>query len=331
MNAFDYARPTTESEAVELLNGVPGESLVLAGGTDLMSLLRADLLSPRRVVDLAEVASLKNVVESPDGLLVGAMLTLDELRDHPALAPYASLRHVIDGVNAIQVTANGTLGGDLCLLPNCWYFRNGYGLLGQENGKSLVAEGRNEFHAILGNRGPAMFVSASRFAPALIAWGAKVRVVGPNPGQEELIPLEYFYVTPRLQSQGLTVLKPGQFVTHVWLPAPQQTLSAAYEALQMRGLDWPLAAAAVALEVSGGVTRSARIVLGHVAPTPWVAHDAAQSLVGKSVTPETTEAAAEIALARATPLSENEFKVTIARTAVARAILRAVGQWQEEV
>src|SRR5690606_9411885 len=137
---------------------------------------------------------------------------------HPLLEPYASLRQVADGVHSIQIQAQGTLGGDLCHLPNCWYYRNGYGLLGIDQGESLVSEGRNEFHAILGNRGPAKFVSASRFAPALIALGAKVRIVGPAPDQATLLPLEYFYVTPRSPDQTVTVLTPGQFITHVWLP-----------------------------------------------------------------------------------------------------------------
>jgi xanthine dehydrogenase YagS FAD-binding subunit len=261
------------------------------------------------------------------GLMVGALTTLDEILVHPLLAGHPSLAQVADGVHAIQVQSQGTLGGDLCHLPNCWYFRNGYGLLGNPGGESLPAAGRNDYHAILGNQGPAKYVSASRFAPALIALGAKVRIVGPTPDQVTLLPLEYFFVTPKSAEQGITVLTPGQFVTHVWLPeVTPSLLSATYEVLQLEGLDYPLAAAGVALEMDGRLVKEARVVLGHVAPTPWLSLDAGQALRGRSIDEATAQAAGDAAVAHATPLSDNEYKVQIARTAVKRAVLRAVGQ-----
>lgn len=326
---FEYAQPRTEAEAVEFLQSHCGQTAVLAGGTDLFNLLRSDLIAPKRVVDIKRIESLKGIQQVSDGLLIGAATTLDEILASPLLSPYHSLRQIADAHHSMQIQAMGTLGGDLCHLPNCWYFRNGYGLLGTMDGQSLAADGRNQFHAIFGNRGPAMFVSASRFAPALIAWGAKVRLVGPAPDQVELMPLEYFYVNPKTDKQSVTVLQPGQFVTHVWLPAveptsPVEQLSAAYEVLQLEGLDWPLASAAVTLGVSAGIVREAQVVLGHVAPTPWVSLDASTVLVGREVTAELAESAAEAAVAHATPLSENDYKVSIARAAVKRAILKAV-------
>ncbi len=327
MSSFEFASPRTEAEAVELLAAHDGQTAVLAGGTDLISLLKADIVTPQRVVDITNISSMKGVTSVTGGLLVGALTTLDEILVHPLLAGHPSLAHVADGVHAIQIQSAGTLGGDLCHLPNCWYFRNGYGLLGTLNGESLPAEGRSDFHAILGNQGPAKFVSASRFAPALIALGAKVRIVGPTPDQVTLLPIEYFYVTPKSSDQRVTVLTPGQLVTHVWLPEVSSTLaSATYEVLQMEGLDYPLASAGVALEMNGRMVTEARVVLGHVAPTPWVSHDAAEVLKGRSIDEATAQAAGDAAVARATPLAHNEYKVQIARTAVKRALLRAVGQ-----
>jgi xanthine dehydrogenase YagS FAD-binding subunit len=261
------------------------------------------------------------------GLMVGALTTLDEILVHPLLKAYESLVQVADAVHSIQIQAMGTLGGDLCLHPNCWYYRNGYGLLAQQNGESLPAEGRNEFHAVFGNRGPAKFVSASRFAPALIAWGAQARIVGPEPGQVSTMPLEYFFVTPKTPRDGVTVLQPGQILTHVLLPeVGEEVTSGSYEVLQLEGLDWPLASAGVCLESSGGIVREARVVLGHVAPTPWVSHDAAEAIVGKVIDERSAQSAGDAAVARATPLSENDYKIQIARAAVKRAILRAAGQ-----
>jgi len=331
MKSFELAQPRSEAEAVELLNEGGASTAILAGGTDLLRLMRRELLAPQRVVNVAEIPTLQGIRPADGGVMIGALTTLDAISESPLLREYASLRHVLDGIRAIQIQSSGTLGGDLCHLPNCWYFRNGYGLLALQNGESLVEAGDNRYHAIFGNRGPAKFVSASRFAPGLIAWNARVRVIGPKPEDEEWLPLEYFYITPKTNSQGVSVLKPGQLITHLWLPGPTtaaggKTQSAAYEVLQLEGLDWPLAAAAVTVAIEGGTVRDARIVLGHVAPTPWISHEAARGLIGKPVTEETAAAAGEAAVAAATPLSNNGYKVQLAKTSVKRAVLRAAGQ-----
>ena len=326
MKAFEYARPETEAEAIEFLGTDAGQTAVLAGGTDLVSLMKAELLTPSRVVDLKRIPSLGEVTRADGGVQIGSLVTLSNLIQHPLLGGYRSLFDVVEGVRAIQVQESGTVGGDLCHLPNCWYFRSGYGLLALDKGVSLPEAGDNRYHAILGNSGPAKFVNASRFAPALIAWGAKVRVIGPQPDQAEWLPMEYFYISPKTNSQGNTVLKAGQLISHVWLPDAAETASATYEVLQTEGLDWPLASAGVTLGLDGGYVREARIVMGHVAPVPWIANDAARMLIGQPLNDDTAGMAADAAVARATPLSMNEYKVQLARTAVKRALLKAAGK-----
>ncbi len=326
MRPFEYASPQTESEAIDLLNNGNGQAAVLAGGTDLISLMQRDLLAPDRVVDIKNVESMQGVRPLDDGLEIGALTTLEELFDDPLCAEFASFRDVVDATRSIQVQAMGTVGGDLCHLPNCWYFRNGDGLLAMDGRASNVELGDNRYHAIFGNRGPAKFVSASRFAPAMCAAGAHVRVLGPNPGDEEHIPLEHFFITPKTPNQGVTVLKPGQLISHIWLPSAAGTKNASYEVMESEGLDWPLAAAAAHLRMDGSIVRSASICMGHVAPTPWMAAAAAESLVGRPLNEESAQRAGDIAVADATPLSGNDYKVQLARTAVKRALLRAVDQ-----
>lgn len=334
MNSFEYAHPETEAEALGFLNDYPAETALLAGGTDLIGLLREDVLSPRRVVDLKNIPTYSGITRSPlaasggydDGIMIGALATLDDLQESPLLKNHRSLLDVVDGIRAIQIQSSGTIGGDLCLLPNCWYFRSGYGLLAMQNGVSLPEVGDNRYHAILGNQGPAKFVSATRFAPGLMAWGAKVRIAGPKPNREQWLPLEDLYRVPKTERQGLTVLKPGQLLTHLWLPEAGAFDSATYEVLPSEGLDWPLAAAAVTLRTELGVVRDARITLGHVAPKPWKADRAAKALIGRSINEDVAASIGEIAVADATPLSMNEYKVQLARTAVKRAILRAAGR-----
>ena len=326
MKSFEYARPETEAEAVEFLGSNPSQTAVLAGGTDLVSLMKAELVTPSRVVDLKRIPSLREVTRVEGGVQIGALATLSDLAQHPLLGGYRSLFDVIDGVRAIQVQESGTIGGDLCHLPNCWYFRGGYGMLAMDKGVSLPEVGDNRYHAILGNSGPAKFVNASRFAPGLIAWGAKVRVIGPKPDQSEWLPLEYFYISPKTNAQGNTVLKPGQLISHVWLPDAANMTSATYEVLQTEGLDWPLASSGVCVDVEGGLVRRASIVMGHVAPVPWLANDAARLLIGQPLNEDTAGMVADAAVAQATPLSMNDYKVQLARTAVKRALLKAVGK-----
>ena len=139
MRPFEYANPQTEPEALDLLNDHDANTAVLAGGTDLISLMREDLLAPKRVVDIKNVESMQGIRQDGDGVLIGALTTLEEAMESPLLAEHRSLLEVCHGVHAIQIQQMGTIAGDLCHLPNCWFYRNGYGLLGMPNGDSLVA------------------------------------------------------------------------------------------------------------------------------------------------------------------------------------------------
>jgi xanthine dehydrogenase YagS FAD-binding subunit len=192
-------------------------------------------------------------------------------------------------------------------------------------GGKLAEQGDNRFHAISGNQGPAKFVSASRLAPALIALGAKARVIGPADNDEQIVPVESLFRVPRHEGERENTLAAGQLVTHIVLPPADSIANATYEVRHGEGADYPLAAAAAALWIDGGIVRDARIVLGHVAPAPWLSEEAAGMLIGRRVSEDAAEAAGSAAIAAATPLSNNEYKVDLARVSVKRAILRAAG------
>jgi xanthine dehydrogenase YagS FAD-binding subunit len=221
----------------------------------------------------------------------------------------------------MQLQCQGTLGGEICQRPQCWFYRNGLGLVSAD-----VEGGANRYHAILGNQGLAKFVNSSRIAPALISLGAQLRVIGPEEGAEQFIAVEDLFRVPKGEDDRLLALAPGQFVTHVILPPIAGRTCATYEVRHGEGPDYPLAASSVALRMDAfGVVREAKITLGHVAPTPWVAHEAARMLVGHRVDVSRAEMAGAAAVALAIPMSENEYKVQLAKTAVKRAILLAAG------
>lgn len=322
MRAFEYASPTAKEQAVSLLSG---DAAPFAGGTDLLALMKDDIVSPKRLVNLKSIAALEGVAFSPrNGLRAGATVRLQEFADHADVRQhYPALAMAADDAASPQIRNMATLGGNICQRPRCWYFRNGFGLLPKSaEGKSLILEGDNRFHAILGNDGPAYFVSPSSVVPALIAYGARIRLFGSGGARE--LPLGAFFVVPQSENEREHDLKPGEIVTDILIPPPAPGVHAAhYEVRQKETFDWPLATASVALVMSGKTVKSARIVMGHVAPIPWISEDAAKALVGKEVTAETAAAAGDAAVTGAKSLGRNEYKIQLARVAVKRAILRA--------
>ncbi|HEY6937485.1 MAG TPA: FAD binding domain-containing protein, partial [Terriglobales bacterium] len=173
MRAFEYTSPTTRQQAVELLSG---EAAVLAGGTDLLSLMKDDVLTPKRVVNIKEIRELNGVHYGPRGMQIGALASLGDLADHPLVKQhYPAFADALVEAASQQIRNMATIGGNICQRPRCWYFRSGFGLTPKTpEGKSLVEAGDNRYHAILGNDGPALFVSPSSIVPAMIAYGARI-------------------------------------------------------------------------------------------------------------------------------------------------------------
>ena len=324
MRAFEYAVPRSTEEAVKLLTDSGGEVAVLSGGTDLLSLMKDLVVNPKRVVNLKSIQNLDGIDYRPGkGLRMGALVTLDRLKSDAQVGQeYPSLVQAAEGVRSSQIQSRGTVGGDLCQRPRCWYYRSGFGLLALRNGRSVVLEGDNRYHAILGNSGPAYFVNPSSLAPALIALGAKLKIAGASGTRE--VKLEKFYVIPKSEREKEYLLAENEIVTEILIPPAPNHPNATYEVRQREALDWPLAAAAVALEMTAeGRVEGARIVLGHVAPTPWVAAAAEKFLRGNTISEETATQAGKAAVEGARPLSRNSYKIRLAQVAVKRALLRA--------
>jgi xanthine dehydrogenase YagS FAD-binding subunit len=325
MRPFEYVSPNSKSQAIGLLGATWGSTEILAGGTDLLALMKDDIVAPRRLVNIKDIGDLRGVSSNAQGCRVGALTTLGELADDENVKKnYPALSEALFEAASPQIRNMATIGGNLCQRPRCWYFRNGLGLLPKdEAGKELVATGENRYHAILGNHGAAKFVSPSTVVPILIAYGAKIRLEGPK-GKREL-PLEKFFVIPKTDSEREHDLRPNEVVTEILIPPASDVKAAHYEIRQKEAFDWPLAVAAVALKMQGSNVHSSRVVLGYVAPVPWPSAEAEHILLGKPVDKAMAQKAADAALSKATPLSHNAYKVKLAKVAVTRAILKAAG------
>jgi xanthine dehydrogenase YagS FAD-binding subunit len=282
------------------------------------------LAKPKLVVNVKEIRELHGVKTEKGWISIGAATTLDDLTENQMIrTKYPSLYEAAMGITSPQIRNMGTVAGDLCQRPRCWYYRNGYGLLAKDNGKALVPNGENRFHAIIDNGGPAYFVSPSSFGPALVALGGKVKAVSSSGTRE--IPAAEFFVKPTSDTQREISLNPNELITAILVPENPGT-NMTYEIRERMAMDWPLATASVVLKMNGGTVSQAKVVLGHVAPTPFAATAADQFLAGKSIDEKTAEDAGRQAVESAKPLSQNAYKVRLAQVAVKRALLQAGGK-----
>ena len=318
MEKFTYASPSTEKEALALLGP---DAAVLAGGTDLLTSMKELIATPKTVVNIKGIKTLGGIAAGKNGMRIGATVTLDELCENPAIRKaFPALTEAALGITSPQIRNMGTVAGDLLQRPRCWYYRNGFGLLAMQGGKSLVPDGENKYHAILNNNGPAYFVSPSSLGPALVALNATFRLRS-TAGVRD-VAADKFFLTPLNEQSRETDIKPDEILAEILIPTAP-TANATYEVRHKEALDWPLASASVALSMAGGQIKTARVVLGHVAPTPFSAVAADQYLAGKPLNEKTADEAAKQALMSATPLSQNAYKVQLARVAVKRALLAA--------
>jgi len=320
LKAFTYVNAANEKEAVAALASAQrGRMLPMAGGMDLLGLMKDYIVSPDRVVSIRGLD--QTIAAGDGGLRIGAAAKIADLAEHAAARKqYPALVTAAEGVGTPQIRNMGTVGGNIMQRPRCWYFRNEeFNCLKKGGSRCFAVEGENQFHAIFGD-GPCHIVHPSSLAVPVIAYGGRFRVVGPN-GAREIDAGEFFQL-PNANLYGENVLQPNEIITHVILPAPGQR-SAAYEVRFKQSHDWPLAAASVNLVMAGSTVKSARIVMGAVAPIPWRVPAAERVLAGKTITDAIATEAANAAVAGARPMSGNKYKIQVARTAVKRAILAA--------
>jgi xanthine dehydrogenase YagS FAD-binding subunit len=318
---FAYVKAANEQQALAALGRERGRVLPLAGGMDLVSLLKDRIATPDRLVNVKGLDA--TIAPTPDGgLRIGAAVRLVDLHTHATVAAqYAAIAEAASEAGTPQIRNLGTVGGNLLQRPRCWYFRNEeFACLKKGGARCYSVDGENQFHAILGG-GPCHIVHPSSLAVPMVAFGATLRIAGPR--GERIVPAEEFFELPERNLYGETALRPDELLTHVMLPAARAMKSATYEVRFKSSHDWPIAFASVALALQGTTVTDARVVLGAVAPIPWRSPEAEAVLEGQAVTDAIALKAAEAALATATPMTQNAYKVQVAKTAVKRAILAA--------
>jgi xanthine dehydrogenase YagS FAD-binding subunit len=325
MKNFTYHRPKSPKEAVALLAERWGPTELLAGGTDLLDLQKEYVSQPDKVISLADVGLVRiGPVRDEEAYEIGAGVKLADIagnlesRDiYPALAAAAGM------VGGPQIRNMGTLGGNLCQRNRCWYFRDEHvNCLLKGGDKCFAMQGENRYHAIFTAGHKCVIVNPSTLAPVLLALpGVKVKVYGPK--GDRTIPIAEFFRSPVGPGEREHVLAPNEMVVSVRLPFVKGLSSASYEVRHKQSYDWPLVQAAVAFTLAKGKATDVRVALGHVAPTPHLAVEAAKAIEGKEVNESNAQNAGEAAAEGAKPLSQNGYKVKLAAVAVKRALLLA--------
>ena len=334
MKAFEWMSPTTVADAVEMLKQAPAPdnpddaAQAMAGGQDLLTTMKEYITKPVRVVNIKGIRGLDRIEgDEKNGLNIGALVTLTQLEEHPVVRKhFPGLSEAAHSVATPQIRNLGTVGGNLCQRPRCWYYRLEDVICIKKGGSECyAATGENKYNAIFGG-GPSYIVHPSDLAPMLMALGATVSVTGP--AGQRVIPLDKFFTLP---SEGNirreNVLKNDELITQIQVPASSFAANSTYLKFKEReSLDFALSSVAAAVELGGDKTvRQARIVLGGVAPIPWRASKAEAFLAGKSLNAEVLAAAAKEALSGAKPLDKNAYKIPLTETLVRRALAKAGG------
>ncbi len=325
MKAFEYASARDLKEAVALLGEKPGKARVLAGGTDLLTQMQERIAAPERVVNIKESPGLGRIEAAVSGLRLGALVPLSEIAAHAEIRK--TWRAVAEGAGAAatpQIRNAGTLGGNLCQRPRCWYFRSeDFHCLKKGGSECFAAEGENKYHAIFGSGG-CHIVHPSDTAPTLVAFESTVTIQ--SRAGERTMPLEKFFTLPDRDVTRENVLGSDEIVSSIQVPAPPAGTRSAYLKIREKtSFDFALTSCAAALTFAGGVCTRARIVLGGVAPIPWRCVEAEALLAGHAVDEGLASRAAEAALARAVPLSKNRYKLPLAK-ATLRRVLRGLAR-----
>jgi xanthine dehydrogenase YagS FAD-binding subunit len=330
MNPFEWVEATSVEGALAALAARPG-AVLKAGGVDLLDLMKERIAAPARIVNIRNVAGLDRIYwdgggrGGPDALRIGPLATLARIAADAAIRERCrALADAAGHAATPQIRNMATLGGNLLQRPRCWYFRSEDFHCRKKGGMQCFAQdGENQYHAIFGNEVCAI-VHPSALATPLVALGASLLLR--RAGSSREVALEEFLTRPEANVQRENALEAGEVLAEVRLPPLGPSTRSAYlKQAEKESFDWPLAEVAVALELEGPAGRCARasIVLGAAAPVPWRAKAAEAALAGKAVDDAAARAAAKAAVAGATPLAKNAYKVRIFETLVRRAILAA--------
>ncbi len=306
---FTYARATSVDNALAILNDRP--ALIHAGGTDLLGCLRDGIFSADTIVSLSAIRELDGVRSMADGSIrIGAMTPIAAIAADASIGRrYKALAQAAAVVASPQLRNQGTLGGNLCQKPRCWYYRSDLDCLRKGGEKCFAYEGENQYHCIFGGD-LCYIVHPSDIAPALAALGAVCRISGPTSSRS--VAIESFHVPATEDPRRETVLEVDEILTEIVLPPPGPGLRSSYRKVRERGAwDFAIAGVALAIVFDADTVKSADVFLSGAAPIPWRATGVEAAITGKKLDAATIAKAAAAGVEGAEPLAKNGYKLPL--------------------
>ena len=328
MKTFANSNARDFQHAVSLLQQTQQEgraASIVGGGSDLLGLVKERIVTPDVLVNLKTIRGLDQVKPVNGGVNIGGLITLDAVsRNDIIRRQYAVLAEAAETVATPQIRNVGTLAGNVCQRPLCWYFRNGFPCYKNGGNTCISFGGENQFHAIFGG-GPSYIVHPSDTAVALLALDASFRIVSPS--GERVIAASDFFALPQRNPARENVLAPDEALAEIQVPAPRAgTRSTYHKIMDREAWTHAVVSAAIVLEMDKQTCRSARVVLGGVAPIPWRLPQVEQLLAGQRITEALAAKAAETALEGAKPLAKNAYKVPLTKGVVRRTLLEVAAR-----
>ncbi len=320
MKEFMIAQPQSFKQFISLLSGKTDGYYLMAGGTDLLDEIKSKIVNPEVVIDLMSISDRLPTTETKDYVSISALTSVAELAENPIIQKhFPGLRHAALSLATPQLRNVGTVGGNLCQRPRCWYYRDPEVICRKKSGNRCYAfSGRNRYHAIFGG-GICYIVYPSDLAPALISLDAQITISSPD--GEKTIPLEDFYILPQQNVLKENILGEKQALKEIKIPLPKNDSKSTYYKFKERGTwDFAVVSAAVNGIISGGSFRDMKIVLGGVAPVPWRLKKAEDFIKGKQLNETVIRQAAKEALKDARPLEENAYKLDLVEAVLIEAV-----------
>lgn len=321
MKEFKIAQPQSLEQASALLAEKSTGYFLIAGGTDLLDEIKNTVIAPEVLIDLRSIPGLSGIKTEKTHVSIGAMTRVAELAENPVIKEnYPGLVEAALSLASPQLRNVGTVGGNLCQRPRCWYYRDVDTICRKKGGSRCYAfRGRNKYHAIFGG-GVCYIVHPSDLAPALISLDADIAIDGPD-GKRDILKLEDFFALPQKNVRKENILEPGHIVSEIRIPLPKKGTKSTYHKFKERGT-WDFAVVSVALAgtVSNGLSTDLKIVCGGVAPVPWRLKKAENFIRGKKLTEDIIKQGAGQVLADAKPLAENAYKMDLLESVLPMAV-----------
>lgn len=323
MKSFTNINPRDLKQAFAALDkaSAAGQHAAIAGGgSDLLQLMRERIVSPDVVVNLKAMSGPRGIAINRRGVTIGGLTTLAAIAaDDRLRKSHAVLVEAAESIATPQIRNVGTIAGNVCQRPWCWYYRNGFKCLKNGGTTCFSAAGENDFHAIFGG-GPSYIVHPSDTAPALVALDAQFKIASSK--GERTVPAREFFTLPTTNPATENVLKDGEVLTEITLPAaPPGTRSKYAKVMDRETWTHAVVSAAVSLQIRDGRCSAARVVLGGVAPTPWRLPAVEGMLVGQPITEALAAEAGKQAITGARALSKNGYKIPLTAALVRRTIV----------